>query len=929
MSRKIAKLLSALLLALAVAVTQIPVSDVEAVEAASDFQIDGTKLLKYTGTAEIVSIPDGIEEIGEEAFAGNINLVKVTIGADVEKIGYRAFAGCDTLRTVEIGDSVKEIETAAFSNNKMLKNVSMGSNVRELGSGVFAGSSQLSELTLAAGNSYFSYQDGVLYDDEKKVVYALLPNFKKSTYTAPSTVEEIKAYAFWGNPYLEEVTLDSALTNVSAYAFSNCMNLKTVNIPLPVRTIEAKAFEDCVNLQKVVLPDSISNISDTAFDGCTGVKFETTPGTYAAEFAAAMKSLEVEQIEYEDVTDSTVISAEELTEEGTYEQATIQPSVYPSAQATVSPSAQGTMQPSAQPSIQPTEQPSSTNLPVEVQTFSGSYSTEKLLGQSSIVAGKAVVFIDNGTASVTTGSSTQIDLSANAQNGSETTYSGEQIGNLITENAEKGKDFPKYTVVNNKIASQAYYQDDSLTEYVIESGIKEIGDFSFARTGLTSIEIPDGVEKIGYGGFYHCDNLSEVTIPNSVTEIDANAFEKTAWLSARKVESAFVIAGNGILLAYSGTDSVVNIPNGIKQIGAEVFKDHMGITAVNIPDSVEVIGENAFSGCKNLTTVNGGNGLVKIGAGAFKDCPLSQVVIPASVQEIGLGAYDYTGGTDTAVFEGTTLPKLTMGSSSARLSNTQARTYALGGVKKVIVKNGVSNFGGTVLGKGNYGFNGLVYDEAGNLLMDLSDGVQSQSDGGVAVQISSQTIDAAKENIMATIPGNEESYVLRVLDSNKAATDISAAYSELYGGKVPSGLYGFDISLYDRSGQIPITKLGKQYITIMLPLPDGCSTENLHMVTLDSDGQLEAVEYQILNLEDGDYIQFKTNHFSSYGIYEYSSYGGQGVVNNGSAFINMSGNKDNTPDTGDGIHPKWILALGLLAASTALFFYKGKKVKIK
>ena len=69
MSRKIAKLLSALLLATAVAVTQIPVSDVEAVATSSDFQMDGTKLLRYAGTAEVVSIPAGVKEIGEDAFA--------------------------------------------------------------------------------------------------------------------------------------------------------------------------------------------------------------------------------------------------------------------------------------------------------------------------------------------------------------------------------------------------------------------------------------------------------------------------------------------------------------------------------------------------------------------------------------------------------------------------------------------------------------------------------------------------------------------------------------------------------------------------------------------------------------------------------------------------------------------------------------------
>ena len=910
MSRKIAKLLSALLLATAVAVTQIPVSDVEAVATSSDFQMDGTKLLRYAGTAEVVSIPAGVKEIGEDAFAGNDNLVKVTIAGDVEVIGYRAFADCDSLRTVSIGDSVKEIEVAAFSNDAVLKNVSIGAGLQTLGSGVFAGSNQLSSLSLSEANTYLTYKDGVLYDDEQKIIYAMLPNYQRAVFTAPSTVEEITAYAFWGNPYLEHVTLDSALTYVSAYAFSNCMNLKSVDIPLPVRTIEAKAFEDCVNLKSVVIPESMNNIHDTAFDGCSKVAFEVVPGTYGENFANAFKASEVEQIEYEDVTDSTVIGVDELNKE------------------------EGSSDASEDETNVEKEENSGTELPVEVQTFTGSYSSETLLGQSSIVAGRAVVFIDNGKATVSTGVLTnpQIDLSGSAQQPVTDNQNKEYISGILSENAQKGKDFPKYTVVNHKIASQAYYQDSELTEYEIPAEITEIGEFSFARTGLNEIVIPEGTEKIGYGAFYHCDNLTSVTIPESVKEIEANAFVKTPWLE-RQSGTAFVIVGDGILLAYNGMDSVVNIPDGVKQIGAEVFKDHMGITAVNIPASVQSIGEAAFMGCKNLKTVNGGEGLVTIGASAFQNCPLSQVTIPAGVKEIGLSAFAFSGGTDTAVFLGTEIPVLVMGDKVGRLSNMDTIDYALGGVKKVIVPVGAV-LDGTLLAGGSYGFNGYVYDTNGSLMADLSRGAQIQSQNGVNVQISSNYLSSDKENIMATLPGNEDAFVLKINDSDTAASGIASAYSELYGGRYPEGLKGFDITLYDSTGQVPILKLGKQYITVLIPLPAGSSGETLHMVTLDEDGQLEAVEHQIVNLSDGDYIQFKTNHFSAFGIYQgtgtaYSAYGGQGVVSNGSAFINMSGAKDDTPDTGDGIHPKWILAIGLFAAATALFFYKGKKVRVK
>lgn len=903
MSRKIAKLLSALLLASALAVTQIPVSDVEATSA-SDFQMEGSKLLKYAGTAEVVSVPDGVKEIGEEAFAGNDNLVKVTIGNDVEKIGYRAFADCDSLRTVQIGDSVEEIETAAFSNNEALKNVTIGAGLKKVGSGVFAGCSLLSSLTLSEDNPYLFYEDGILYDDEEKTLYALMQNYKLTSLSLKDTVEEISAYAFWGNPYLEQVTLDSNLYSVPSYAFSNCINLKNVEIPLPVRSIEAKAFEDCINLTNVSLPDSMSNIHDTAFDGCYQVAFETTPGTYSAEFASAFTAQEADRIEYEDVQDSQILSEDEAEDTD---------------------AARDTVQTDTEEGVseEDTDKEES-NLPVTPTVVGGS-SSGRLLGQTSIVAGRAVVFIDNSQAAVTSG-----DMTSSGQD-TASADSSEKIGDILSGSEEKGKDFPKYTVVNNKIASQAFYQDEDLTEYEIGEDITEIGDFAFARSGLTSIVIPEGVEKIGYGAFYHCDNLTSVTIPSSVKEIAANAFEQTPWLTGMKnlTGSGFTIVGDGILLAYANADSVVNIPDGVKIIGAEVFKDHVGITAVNIPASVTEIGEAAFYGCRNLKTVNGGSNLEKVGDRAFQNCPLSQIVIPASMKEIGLAAYDCPGGTDTVTFEGTELPVLTMGSSAGRLSNEEARTYAFDKCKTAVIPQQTGDLEGTILESGTYGFHGTILDNAGNLVADTENGVTDISQSGITLMLSSDRVSEG-ENAMATMPGNTGSYVLKVQDSDTAAEEIAKAYGELYGGRQPSNLTAFDISLYDAAGQIPISKLGKQYVTVQFPLPQNLSEENLHLVTLDSDGQLEAVDYQIVNLTDGDYVQFTARHFSPYAFYSYTGYGGTGVVSDGSTFISLSGgNKDDTPDTGDFIHPKWILALGLLAASVGLFFYRGKSFSKK
>ena len=77
---------------------------------------------------------------------------------------------------------------------------------------------------------------------------------------------------------------------------------------------------------------------------------------------------------------------------------------------------------------------------------------------------------------------------------------------------------------------------------------------------------------------------------------------------------------------------------------------------------------------------------------------------------------------------------------------------------------------------------------------------------------------------------------------------------------------------------------------------------------------------------------FQIPFITYYGIYNYLS-GNTAKVNDGQAiFTTLSGEKDDSPNTGDNsIHPKWFLGVGLLFTGLALFFYNGKKrfVRVK
>lgn len=987
MGKKIRKAIGALFVAVAIAVTQIPVSDVEAesTASASDFQIDGTTLVKYNGTAQDVSVSDDVKKIESGAFAGNEYIRSVRVGSSVVSIGPGAFKNCPNLESVTIPDSVEKIEQAAFADCPVLSSVRIGEGLKTLGNGVFAGDDSLETVNISGSNPNFTCRDGAIYNkDGWDVLYSVLPGRKDSDFFMPSTVCKIMPYAFWGDKNLRGIAVSGNVNEISAYAFSNCCNLQTVEIPYSVNAIGLKAFEDCVRLRNITIPISVNSIHSTAFDGCTRLTIEAEPGSTAKNFADQLVLEDIDVAEYEDTAIDTI---------GTEES---------NADADLSGETAG-------------EDTGKTDYYHEVTHINPleSEEDESVMGKSRIVGNQVFVFMDNANATVNSGNS----ITSRQFDGVVTGETGETIAAISGNTNEKGGTFPKYAVIRESIiANQAYYNDDR-TSIGIPDTIREIGDFSFARSGITEAVIPEGVTKIGYAAFYHCNDLTDVVIPGSVSEIAPAAFANTPWLTdwIQNGSGEFLIVGDGILLAYRGGDSIVTIPDDVKTIGAGAFAGHSGITKVILPDSVEVVGEGAFAGCNNLAGIEGGYGVRQIRDRAYQGCPLEMIRIPASVETIGLKAFDVADSVKESkrgivIFDGTSLPEMSYEASSGKLYNEDYRGLAFDGIKIAVVRDNVGSLDGTVLDKKLSGFKGLVCTveegtqssvaenegstdipaaaEEGTSVQtgaeavqdgpDTGDGTQAYSrslkirqmrtegeslsaypdtvtvgnavyqidkvrlpsdrdtadmdtadtdaaPAGVVVRISSHSIED-NGNAAAVLDGADKNYILKIIDSDAAKDAIVEACHEIYGRQMPANLQTYEITLQEADTSIPITGLGRQEMEITIPIPKGVMQENLHVVCLDANGQLEETASRIESVNGTDCIVFKTNHFSPYAIYNYLS-GNTAVVSNGQAvFSNLSARKDISPDTGDtSIHPKYFLGAGLLFTGLALFFYRGKR----
>ena len=94
------------------------------------FYLDGTNSSTYT-------IPQGITDIGDDAFARCSSLTSVSIPDSVTAIGDYVFYGCTSLTSVSIPDSVTAIGNTAFGCCFSLTSVSIPDSVTSIGNRAF------------------------------------------------------------------------------------------------------------------------------------------------------------------------------------------------------------------------------------------------------------------------------------------------------------------------------------------------------------------------------------------------------------------------------------------------------------------------------------------------------------------------------------------------------------------------------------------------------------------------------------------------------------------------------------------------------------------------------------------------------------------------------------------------------------------------
>lgn len=548
-----------------------------------------------------IELPDGIVEIGARAFSGNESLTNVTLPRTVRRIESAAFEGCSALTDILLWPDVEEIAADAFANCENLTIRGWKGSAAEK-----AATSQ--GVNFAAADQEISYtlnatQDGYLVSgcDENAVLLVLpavhngLPvvgtaenAFANCKYLQEVRVEAESVYLQVCDGILMDATgktlllyparragadlvIDENVTAIADYAFAYCQHLRSITIGTQVETIGDHAF-DAVNdaLCLVVQDGSPAQLWASAH----GVRYasESTSFSYRLEgdkayitgYTGTLPDVVVpavidgypvyaiENLRSPILTHVVVSEGIEVIGDSAFKAYFDYEKGY--IRTLVSVSLPQSLKIISDDGFWGQENLQEITLGSVVEIGQSAFGSCTMLKQITLPDTLTTIgwraFESSGLTSLTIpvnvtslGDSFITDCSALTS-----LYVAE--GNPTYE-MEDGLlyDIPAKTL--------RYALPDVSGDVVIRDGTVRIGDDVFKEHAITSVQLPDSLQKIGNCAFQFCKELKEITFPEGLITIDGLAF------------------------AYCTQLENVVLPEGLKSLGDSAFRSCDSLTDVN------------------------------------------------------------------------------------------------------------------------------------------------------------------------------------------------------------------------------------------------------------------------------------------------------------------------------------------------------------
>ena len=274
--------------------------------------------------------------------------------------------------------------------------------------------------------------------------------------------------AFSGCDKVQSVTLPESITSIGGFAFSGCESLKEINLPDGIKNIGEGAFKKCKALASITIPEGVTALSSNLFSECTALANVTIHdevvwvGDFVFEKCTSLTKISLSDAAYH-IGEGAFADCSGLTE--------IQ-----------------LIETSVEHLI---DKDPDTFIGLRGKAFAGctslkSFTIPRCISQvewKEVIINQDIVNRDESGVPI----------------GRTTTYLDLEI--KVHPNSRYFK------VVGNYI----YSHDEKVLYFCIDND------------SVTSVEIPDGVERLESGVFQQCKNLTHVKVPASLVEGLANA----------------------------------------------------------------------------------------------------------------------------------------------------------------------------------------------------------------------------------------------------------------------------------------------------------------------------------------------------------------------------------------------------------------------
>ena len=610
-----------------------------------------------------LTLPSTLKTIGEGAFS-NTGLKEIVFPASMKTIPKGILENTQVEKIV-LSEGVEEIGDYAFANNKLLKSVVFPSTLKKIGRGAFK-NSNLESVTLPSGleeiaEEAFSYNKlsaVILPTHLKTLGDSSFSNNNLKEVTLPSNLE-VLGTAFVDNSSLSKITFSEGLkeikgsSNLRLSAFSGTA-IKSVVLPKSLEKIGDGAFYNLKGLADIVIPENVTSIGDEAFYN-TGLTFIDLPANlktigWFAFSGTKLKKVDI-PIQVEtiggcafsiDTLESVHIPKSLKSVNNGYNNSSY---IYGKAW--------GELEYYGHNAI-----------------FLGAKNLKTVTFEAGISEIISDLFRETGINKIDLPSSvTKIGAAAFA-NSDLTTINLPSSLSEIQDFAFAHTKLKEITIPDSveKIGYGAFDSVKTLDKVTLPANLKEISSKTFYKTNIAKITIPESVSSIG--GIAFADTpLKSITLPNNLISIGQNAFSGTQLTSVvlpsklKTLENeAFgeittLVSVNIPLSLESGYNAFSNskkleniiIEDGREKIPAGLLSN-IGIKTFTLPSTIKTIEDSAFAQNDYLSEITLNNALATIAERAFANTNLKHVKLPDSLTYLGRGAFENNHSLTEVIF---------------------------------------------------------------------------------------------------------------------------------------------------------------------------------------------------------------------------------------------------------------------------------------